>query len=240
MKKPKTIENRWDILYRYFPRVYDEFTNVRYNKSWIDILRKMLDFKNKIVADIGSGSGKSTFQLAKYAKFVIGVEPENSMRKLAIENATIKKIQNVEFKKGFAESIPLKSNSVGMIVGITIASFYNPRNIRKFVNEAKRITKKGGYIVTVNVAPKWYGGDLAPVILGKGRKTKADTEGIVDNTLTDLGFKHKDYFTVQDYQTVDKAVGTYGFIFGRKAINYLKKHKKKTVKWKFRLHYKRV
>lgn len=236
----QTIENRWDILYRDFPEVYDEFTNVPYSKSWIDILRGMFNFKNKIVADIGSGSGKSTFQLAECAKYVIGIEPEKSMRKLAIENSVNKKIQNIKFKKGSAENIPLEDNSVDMTIAVTVASFYDPDNIKKFVNEAKRITKKGGSIVTVNVAPRWYGGELAAVILGKSRKTEVDGEGVVDKTLSDLGFRHKDYVTIQDYKTVSKAVSIYGFIFGKKAIEYLKKQNKTALKWKFRIHYKRV
>ncbi len=237
-KKPDTIENRWDILYRNYPEVYDEFASVPYKPEWIDIIKNKFDLKGKIVADIGSGSGKSAFPIADLAKSVIGIEPEDSMRKLAIRISKEKRIANVKFKRGSAESIPLQNNSVDIVIGVTVASFYEPDNIRKFVKEATRILKKGGYAITVNVAPKWYGGELAPVILGKSRKTEVDTEGVVDKTLTELVFKHKDYYQIQDYISVRKAVKTYGFIFGKKAIEYIKKHNKTKIKWKFRLHYK--
>ena len=131
--RPETIENRWDILYRDYPEVYDEFASVSRKPRWIDIIPKMFDFKNKIVADIGSGSGKSTFAIAKYAKSVIGIEPEDAMRKLAIKNAKKYNLKNVEFKKGWAKKIPLKKDSVDFVLGATLVGIETPGNIRKFV-----------------------------------------------------------------------------------------------------------
>ena len=58
--------------------------------------------------------------------------------------------------------------------------------------------------------------------------------------LTKLGFKHKDYYQIQNYESVAKTVRTYGFIFGKKAIDHIKKHKITKIKWKLRIHYKKV
>ena len=232
-RKLESIESRWDILYRDYPEIYDEFASVPYKPKWIDIFNKLFNLKDKIVVDIGSGSGLSTFALAKKAKLVIGIEPEESMRKLAIKNAKKRKIRNVKFVKGCAEKIPLRNNSVDMVVAVTSAGS------KKFVKESTRVVKKDGLIVTIDVAPKWYGGELAPIICGKKRITDVDSEGVVDRTLTKLGFKHKDYYQIQDYGSLRKIIKTYGFIFGKKAIEYLKKHKKTSIKWKFRMHYKK-
>jgi hypothetical protein len=60
-ERPETIENRWDILYRDYPEVYDEFASVPYSKIEVDVIRKMFGLRDKTVADIGSGSGISTF-----------------------------------------------------------------------------------------------------------------------------------------------------------------------------------
>lgn len=239
-KRVESVENRWDILYRDYPEVYDEFASVKKYPKWIHILPKMFDFKGKVIADIGSGSGLSTFDLAKYAKKVIGIEPENAMRNLAVKNAKKKNIKNVEFRKGTAAKIPLKKDSVDFVVGATLVGIHTPARIRRFVKEAARIVKKEGCIITINIAPKWYGGELAPVILGKRRQARGfDIEDIVDKTLTKLGFKHKDYYQIQNYGSVVKAVRTYGFIFGKKTINHIKKHKKTEIKWKLRIHYKK-
>lgn len=56
--RPDTVENRWDILYRDYPEVYDEFASVPYGKSWLVGARRITGFRGKVVADIGSGTGK--------------------------------------------------------------------------------------------------------------------------------------------------------------------------------------
>jgi len=241
IKKPETIDNRWDILYRDYAEVYDEFASFQYKPTWIEFLTKTFNLKDKIIADIGSGSGKSTFELAKYAKFVIGIEPGDAMRNLAIKNLKKTKIKNIKFKKGWAKKMPLKNNSVDIVIGVTLVGLHTPGNIRKFVKEASRVVKKDGYIITINIAPKWYGGDLAPVIIGKKRQSKGfDIEMIIDKNLSKLNFKHKDYYSIQDYKSIKNIVSTYGFIFGKKSIDYIKKHKKTKIKWKLRIHYKEV
>ncbi|MBW2995770.1 class I SAM-dependent methyltransferase [Candidatus Woesearchaeota archaeon] len=237
-KRPETIENRWDILYRDYPEVYDEFSSFKYKPAWIEVIAKTFDLKGKVIADIGSGSGKSTFGLAKHAKFVIGIEPEDAMRNLAIKKAKKNKIKNIEFKKGWAKKIPLKKDSVDIVTGVTLVGLETPENLRKFVKEASRVVKKGGYIITVNIPPGWYGGNLVPVILGK--KRASETELIVDKNFKKLNFKHKDFYSIQDYKSVNNIVRTYGFIFGKKAIEYIKKHKITKIKWKLRIFYKKV
>jgi len=238
-KKVETIENRWDILYKDYPEAYDEFANVEKLGSTIKSIHKMFNLKDKVILDVGSGTGLSTFDLAKYAKFVIGIEPEKAMRRIALTNAKRRKIKNVRFLKGMAEKIPLEDNSIDAAVAVTSCP-YKKAKIKQFIKEAIRVVKKGGFIATVDVAPKWYGGELAPIILGEKRVTKEDTEGVVDKVLSDLYFKHKDVFIISKYGSLKKILATYGFIFGRKAIDYIKKHKKTSIKEKFRIHYKKV
>lgn len=246
-KKPETIENRWDILYKDYPGVYDEFAKTEKDGNDIKAINKISDLKGKVVVDIGSGTGLSTFQLAEYAKFVYGIEPENAMRKLAVRKAKEKNIKNVKFLKGRAEKIPLRANSVDGAVAITsIGSNHSDlSSIQKVVElvikEVSRVVKKGGYFIILNIAPYWYGGELAPIILGKGRKTEEDIEGKIDKVLrTKFDFKYKDVYVLAKFGSLKKALETYGFIFGKKAIEYLKKHNKTTVKWKFRIHYRKI
>lgn len=231
--KPETIENRWDILYKEYPEVYDEFASVPYKPDWVVFLGDMLkmDWSGKTVVDVGSGSGLSTFDLAAHAKFVIGVEPDDVMRELAIKNAGKRNIKNVEFVKGWAQEIPLKANSVDDVLAFTAPLDYR---------ESTRIVKEGGFLISIDVAPKWYGGELAPIICGKKRVTEEDTEGKVHKKYSELNFKYKDFYQIQEYGSLEKIIKTYGFIFGKKAIDYLKKHNKTSIKWKWRIHYKKV
>src|SRR5512145_2752402 len=64
----------WDILYRDFPEIYDEFAAVAKKPPLLQVLMNRFDFRDKVVADVGSGSGLSAFEIARLAKKVTGVE----------------------------------------------------------------------------------------------------------------------------------------------------------------------
>ena len=104
MQKPETIENRWDILYRDYPEVYEAFCEV--NGGPIRDFAKMLHVKNKTVVDVASWTGRSTFPLARYATKGIGIEPEEAMLKIARQSLKQNGIKNVSFRKGTSDHIP--------------------------------------------------------------------------------------------------------------------------------------
>ena len=219
---PATIENRWDLLYRDYPERYDAFAAVPKTPQTIDVLTDRFDFTDKLILDIGSGSGASTLALAESARTVIGLEVEDAMRAIALRSAIAEGCMNVAFVPGNALDIPFKDDLFDMVTAITLPLFL-PAEIAQFAAEALRVTKAGGAVINVGIAPFWYGGELASVILGAERVTEVDTEGVVQRVLTEqFGFSHFDFFAHQEYGSVDKIVETYGFIFGQKAIDYLK------------------
>ncbi|MGD9909556.1 MAG: class I SAM-dependent methyltransferase [Candidatus Izemoplasmatales bacterium] len=238
-RKVETIENRWDILYNEYPEVYDEFAMVKKHPSIDEVLKQHFDFKNKILLDIGSGTGDSSFPFANLCKEIIGIEIEDEMRFIGNQYAIQRKIKNISFIQGDAMDIPLKANSIDISMAITLPLFI-PDDIRNYVNEATRVTKKDGYVINVGIAPLWYGGEYAPIILGEARITEEDTEGVTNKILCDeFGFEYFDVDMIQEYGSLDKIVSTYGFIFGSNVINYLKEHHLTSVHWRFRVHYKK-
>ncbi|PWU02572.1 MAG: hypothetical protein C5B53_01515 [Candidatus Melainabacteria bacterium] len=237
-QKIETVENRWDILYRDYPQVYDEFAGIGRDASVNHFIFQNFDLTGRVVVDVGSGTGKSTFALARHAKHVIGIEIEESMRRVASDQAKQLEISNVEFLAGSGEAIPLTDNSCDMVTAFTLA-IHPPEGFRVFAQEALRIVRTGGSVISVGITPFWYGGELAEVILGPSRVTETDTEGVVDRILVEeFGFEFKDVDSIQDYGSLDRIIRTYGFIFGRKAIDYLRQHNKTTIHWKNRIHFK--
>jgi len=239
-RKPKleTIENRWDILYRDYPEVYDEFASVSYDPPLIDVIRDMFGLDGKTIVDVGSGSGISTFNLAKYASAIIGVEPEKSMRNLAEKKALELGISNVRFIDGRAEAIPLDDSSVDMVTAFT-ASLYPPEQIvPQFIAEASRVVKPLGLVLVVDVAPGWYGGELADIINDEDADIElwAKHRTFVD----DGGYSYEDIEQIQEFGSLEKIISTYGFIFGKKAIDHLRAHRKTSIKWHFRVFHKRA
>jgi ubiquinone/menaquinone biosynthesis C-methylase UbiE len=160
------------------------------------------------------------------------------MRRIALKNVAAQNIGNVTFLPGRAEALPLEDDSCDMVTAITLASLHNEENIAAFAREALRVVKPGGTVLALDIAPRWYGGELAPVILGKDRKLEDETRR--DVVLEKLDFRYKDFYNLQDYETLDKIVATYGFIFGQAAIDYLRANHKTTIKWKWRIHYKQA
>ena len=234
---PLTIENRWDIMYRDFPEKYDEFATIGWNHKEENQIYNKFNFNEKQVADIGSGSGKSTFLLAPYAKFVIGIEPEKSMRDLAIKKVKEKGIANIRFIEGAAENIPLPYNSVDYVSAITTVMNPPDEVIPRFIEEAERVVKPGGTIIYKGVTPGWYGGELDHIIQDQWA---IENDPIADNEWNKAGFSFEDYQVIQDYGTLDKIIDVYGFIFGLSVIEFLRKHRKTTITWSYRWYFKQV
>lgn len=231
MSRPESIENRWDILYRDYPEVYEAFSKVPYRPTVYDQLREIIDLRDKCIADIGAGTGSSSLALAQSARQVLGIEREPAMLREAQQKARDEKAAQVTFLCGDALAIPLADNSVDLVTAITLA-LYPPQQYRDFIREGLRVAK--GAVVYLGIPPGWYGGDLYDVI---DDVEKVDDE--VDHIfIEEFQFAHQDIFSEQEYGSVEQIVSLYGFIFGRKAIEYLKKEGKTSIRWKFRVYWR--
>lgn len=230
MSRPESIENRWDILYRDYPEVYEAFSKTPYHPTSFEQLPGIIDLHGKCIADVGSGTGSSSIKLARYAGQVIGIEREPAMLRLATEKARGEGAERVSFLGGDALALPLADKSVDIVTGITLA-LYPPEQYRDFIREGWRVAK--GPVVYLGIPPGWYGGDLYDVI-----DDFEKVDDVVDRIfLEEFHFAYQDIYSVQEYGTIDHIVSTYGFIFGRKAIEYLKREKKTAIQWKFRVYW---
>ena len=230
MSQLESIENRWDILYRDYPDVYEAFSNVPYHPSIYEQLPGIIDLRGKCIADVGAGTGTSSLALAQSARQVIGIEHELAMLGQAQQKV---RGENVIFLSGDALALPLADDSVDLVTGMTLA-VYPPEGYRDFIREGLRVAK--GSVVYVGIPPGWYGGDLYEVIENP-YKDKVDIE--VDRIfIEEFQFTHQDIFSDQEYGTVEQIVSLYGFIFGKKVIEYLKRERKTAIRWKFRVYWR--
>ena len=157
MKKyPETIEHRWDILYQDYPEVYDRFASFPYSPRPVDVLNSRFSLEGKVVVDNGAGTGKSAIAMSGYAKEIIGVEPEASMRILANERVADLLIRNVRFVEGSGQAIPLPDGFADVFTSFTGGM--------QSIQEAKRILRRPGLIVALDIAPGTYGGDLHDIL----------------------------------------------------------------------------
>ena len=64
MTRPESIENRWDLLYRDYPDVYEAFSNTPYHPTVYEQLPGIIDLRGKRIADVGAGTGSSSLAVA--------------------------------------------------------------------------------------------------------------------------------------------------------------------------------
>ena len=77
-------------------------------KSRILMIEKYVQLVGKTILDIGCGNGIYTVEIAKKAKYVVGVDCNKEFLKMAIEYAKKENVNNVDFIVSFAENFSLK------------------------------------------------------------------------------------------------------------------------------------
>lgn len=116
--------------------------NLKYfKKDFYQRIGGLKMFKNLNVLDLGCGNGEDTFELAKYAKSVTGVDIE--------KNQAWKKIkkQNLKFKVAPAEKLPFKANTFnGLFLKDVI---HHVKDVEKTLKEIKRVTTKDALIILI-------------------------------------------------------------------------------------------
>lgn len=104
------------------------------------------DIKNgDVVLDLGSGAGLDAFLAAKKVGKtgkVIGVDMTEKMIEKAKANATKYGYENVEFKLGDIENLPLEDNSVDVVISNCVINLAPDKD--KVFSEAFRVLKENG------------------------------------------------------------------------------------------------
>ncbi len=119
------------------------------------------------VLDIGSGGGIDCFEASRLVGptgHVIGLDMTDTMLEIARRNAPIVasnlgySVSNIEFRKGMADAIPVKDDTVDLIISNCVINLAPDK--RKVFKEMFRVAKPGGRftisdIVTDQVVPQY-------------------------------------------------------------------------------------
>ncbi|GMA49770.1 hypothetical protein GCM10025857_11270 [Alicyclobacillus contaminans] len=108
----------------------------------VELILMYLGKKPSVVVDLGCGTGLSTFVWKDVASRVIGVEPNDDMRRQAEENLTAKTdIHNLSFVRGFANQLDLESESVDVV---TCSQSFHWMEPVSTLREVSRVLRSGG------------------------------------------------------------------------------------------------
>ncbi len=154
------------------------------------------------VIDLGSGAGNDAFVARRFTGEggkVIGIDFTEAMIRRARENAEKLKLNNVEFRQGDIEDIPVTANKADVIVSNCVLNLVP--NKHKVFGEIYRVLKPGGHfsisdiVLEGELPAKWK--EVAELYAGcvSGAIQKNEYLGIID----EAGFKN---ITVQKDKTI--------------------------------------
>jgi len=128
------------LIYVLNPALYDQLKFL----SWDDqSLLSMANFEDKIVLDIGSGTGRLAFTVAPYAQVVFAIEPIPNLRRYLWQKRTILGLTNVYPIDGTITQIPLPAD----FADILMAGHVFGDDFDQEYAEMRRVVKNGGMIL---------------------------------------------------------------------------------------------
>jgi len=126
--------------------------------------------RNLVLADVGCGTGSLSFELARFARRVIGVDLSKEMLRRAREVAKERNVGNVEFRHADALKLPLASRSVDAVFCVMVLHFLP--DPERAIAEFCRVTRRGGFVIVVDLvqhSQEWMREQMAHRWLGFDR-----------------------------------------------------------------------
>ena len=156
--------------------------------------------EGETVLDLGSGGGIDCFLAARQVGengYVIGVDMTPAMLEKANANKLKMGVHNVEFRRGFIETLPVQDNSVDVIMSNCVINL-SPDKPAVF-REAFRALKPGGRVSVSDIVTE---GDFSEEMRADAEKWAECITGAIDVDLY-TGMMQEAGFT--DIRVVDKA-----------------------------------
>ncbi|HLW02179.1 MAG TPA: class I SAM-dependent methyltransferase [Ktedonobacterales bacterium] len=237
-----TIDNDWDKLAAEYPDIYERYANAPNDGALDKAMREIVSFENKLVLDLGAGTGQYAFGFVNEAYRILGMEADEALLDFDTQVIAEKGYTNIIPFYGVANDLPINDDMIDIALAVTVAPWDQDPIIRmglrqRMVEETMRVLKPGGVFIVVTVPEGAYGGELAPIIFDDPNLLPNNSDWDVQ-LIEDFGFEHKEVESISDYGSVENAVATYGFIFGRNAISHLLARQQQTITWRYRMLWK--
>ena len=137
-------------------------------------MRVIAPWAGRTLVDLGCGTGYWLPRYAAEGARVVGIEPDRSLRAVAVRAAA--GLPGTQVLAGSAEHIPLPAASAD-VVHARFAYFFPPGTGRG-LTEVLRVLRPGGYLVAVDNDYRW--GEFARLLAAAAAKPPLQTAAAVD------------------------------------------------------------
>ncbi len=125
--EPERMDERCDFIYGWQPQR----------------LHELVDLKDKLVLDVGSGSGRLAFAAAPLARLVVAVEPVGTLREYLRDKIAREGIANMRVSDGMADHLPYPDATYDVVMsGHVVGDDYDGE-----IAELTRVTRPGGWLI---------------------------------------------------------------------------------------------
>ena len=212
-------------------------------------LHTLFDLSDRVVLDIGAGTGRSAVGAAEKAKRVFALELYQSVVMFGNNRLRQTRTTNVHYVNGDREHLPFPPNSVDVVINAWAE--LNPL-------EACRVLKPNGWLIQMGAIPNgmsgeltslvapdfpWLPPDCAPAeVFDPGcPDTTSTADSSIWNGIPLTGPIDIRQFTyVADYGDYAEAAAITGRLLGPKAKQYFLSRKQSTFSWRLQIMMGRV
>ena len=131
----------WNLGMAKSPETWDALPWSYWDPS---VIYNRMELKDKVILDIGAGTGQVTIRCAPFAKLIYALEPVGKLRLYIEQKMNAAGFLNVRTLEGILEAVPLGDATVDIAI-LSSGSF--GWNSEKELDELERVTKSGGTIL---------------------------------------------------------------------------------------------
>ncbi len=181
-----------------------------YQGNILESLREITPLENRVVYDLGAGTGRLICLLAPLVKYVRAFDISEEMLRVCRQKLTASGLTNWQVDVADHRQLPVVDQSADLVVSgwsVAYLAVWNPETWRaeleKWMDEMGRILKPGGQIVLFET-------------LGTGNELPIKLEHLKDYYpwLDEAGFQHKWVRTDYGFDSLDEAESLSRFFFG--------------------------
>ena len=181
-----------------------------YQENILKSLREITDLDNRLVLDLGAGTGRLACMLAPYVSRIRAFDISDEMLRVCKQKFTASGLSNWQVDIADHRQLPVPDQSADLVVSgwsVSYLAVWNPdtwrEEMEKWLDEMKRVLRPGSFIVLFES-------------LGTGNESPIKLDHLKDfyPWLDEVGFRSKWIRTDYKFESVAEAEELSRFFFG--------------------------